>query len=127
IAGGWFPQMYDGGRLDGTIIAAAGRSATAPVLFLYAEDDPLWSLAEVERNVAAFNAAGGRGRLVAFPDPGVPKLFGTHLFDWTAKWEDAVADFLAFLSGPSPVRPPDAAIVLFDLRDPLGDTAAGEG
>jgi predicted dienelactone hydrolase len=119
FAGGWWPEEYHAGAIDSDIFAAAGRTATAPMLWLYPQDDPLWSLPHVERNFAAFRAGGGTGRLVVFPDPGIPKMFGTQLFEWTSKWEEVVADFLADAPAPAP----GAGFVLFDLKDPLGSGA----
>jgi len=125
IAGGWWPMDYRDGALDTEVLSAAGRTAGAtgqrpPTLWLYAEGDPLWDLAHAERNIAAYRQAGGDARLVVFPDPEMPRIYLTQLFEWTAKWEDAVMGFLAGIA----LR--DVGLVPLTLPDPLGGKAAIE-
>jgi predicted dienelactone hydrolase len=125
IAGGWWPQAYRDGRLDTEILAAAGsgmasRAGGVRTLWLYAESDARWPLPQAERNFAAFCAAGGSGRFIAFPDPSPPGIYRSQLFDWTAKWEDAVGDFLrAAATSVHRPEPPGVGVVLLDVSNPL--------
>jgi predicted dienelactone hydrolase len=115
FSGGWWPEAIHGGPINTEMFAAAGRGAKVPTLWLYAEGDPYYSQAHIERNYAAFRAAGGRGRLVEVPDPGAVKAYGNDLFEWTAKWEDDVLDYLNEDARPAW----DAGVKLVSIDDPL--------
>ena len=119
FSGGWWPEAIRGGAVNTEAFTAAGRGARVPMLWLYAEGDPYYSRAHIERNFAAFRAAGGNGRLVEVPDPGAVKAYGNDLFLWTAKWEDDVLDYLS-----ADVRPAwNAGLKLAQFDDPLGEGA----
>ena len=123
FSGGWWPETYRGGAINTGEFADAGRTARAPMLWLYADGDPFTPLVHVEEELAAFRASGGHARLVVVPDPRDVKAYGTRLFRWTAKWEGVVRAFLA-----AETRTPDrAGMALLDFRDPLDPEAGMEG
>jgi len=115
FSGGWWPETIHGGSINTEMFALAGRGAKVPMLWLYAEGDPYYSETHIERNYAAFRAAGGRGRLVIVPDPGAVKAYGNDLFEWSAKWEDDVLDYLNGDTRPAW----DAGLKLVSFDDPV--------
>jgi predicted dienelactone hydrolase len=116
FSGGWWPETYRGGAVNTPeFVAAGGGSAHPPMLWLYAQGDPYTPLAHVGEEYAAFQAAGGKARLVLVPDPPEVKAYGTRLFQWTAKWEGVVRAFL----GGDDRTPNRAGMALVDFKDPL--------
>jgi len=123
FSGGWWPETYRGGAINTGEFADAGGTARTPTLWLYADGDAFTPLAHVEEEVVAFQAAGGRARLVVVPDPRDVKAYGARLFQWTAKWEGVVR---AFLAGDDHA-PNAAGMTLVDFKDPLDPEAAMDG
>ncbi len=74
----------------------AGAETKAPMLWLYADHDPYYSLPHVRRVFGVFRDAGGTGTLVELDDiPGS----GHALVGWTERWQPTVTRFLDGLLG----------------------------
>jgi dienelactone hydrolase len=102
VSGEWWPASYRDGAINTEEFAAAGATVTCPTLWLYALSPTGAARAHVLRNLAAFQAAGGNARLALVPEPGGIVAYGTHVFNWPARWEDVVAGFLKGLAAPDP-------------------------
>jgi len=94
-SGGWWSESYP--AFDATALADAGRGATKPTLWLYAAGDPAYPLDYARKNFAAFEAAGGVGRFLAFTEfAGASR----DLIAWPAKWEHDLVEFLRAADPP---------------------------
>ena len=80
------------------LLAAAGKTARVPELWLYADNDMFFSVAYARQNFDAFRANGGAGQFVAFGQvSGVPSSTegnGHALFEHVGMWRAAVAAYL---------------------------------
>jgi dienelactone hydrolase len=84
-------------------LAAAGKTARVPELWLYADNDMFFSLAYARKNFDAFRANGGTGDFLAFGTvSGVPSSAagnGHALFEHVGMWDAAVAAYLRRVDG----------------------------
>jgi pimeloyl-ACP methyl ester carboxylesterase len=91
FSGGWWAERVPTADFNVLQFGQAGRTATIPMLWLYADHDTLYSLAYIEQAFAAFRAAGGNGQLFEVRDlPGN----GHFLSAWPDKWQDVAATYL---------------------------------
>jgi pimeloyl-ACP methyl ester carboxylesterase len=91
FSGGWWGEHMPTADFNLLQFCQAGRTATIPMLWLYADHDTYYSLPYIERGFAAFRAAGGNGQLFKVHDlPGN----GHFLFFWPDKWQDVAATYL---------------------------------
>ncbi len=98
VSGEWWPASYRDGAINTPEFTEAGAMVQCPTLWLYALSPSGAARAHMLGNLAAFQAAGGKARLAIVPEPGGIVAYGTHLFDWPARWEDLVAGFLKGLA-----------------------------
>lgn len=97
VSGEWWPAAYRDGAINTAAFTTAGATVKCPTLWLYALSRTGAGRAHILGNLAAFQAAGGKARLAVVPEPDGIVAYGTHLFDWPARWEDLVAGFLSGL------------------------------
>ena len=100
FVGGWWGEGNDWNGFNQRQAVQAGAGCDVPMLWLYGDRDPYYSLAFVRGMFEAFRAAGGRGTLRTFDDlPGS----GHGLIGWQDRWEADVAtlvDGLGVEQGP---------------------------
>jgi dienelactone hydrolase len=101
-SGEWWPASYRDGAINTAAFTEAGRTIKCPTLWLYALSRSGAARDHMLGNFKAFQAAGGSARLAVVPEPDGIVAYGTHLFDWPARWEDLVAKFLIGLALPAP-------------------------
>ena len=101
FSGGWWSEHYSAGamaRESRELLAAAGKTARAPELWLYADNDSYFSLAYARETFYAFRANGGTGDFLAFGKvsavPSKNAGNGHALFEHVGMWEAAVAAYL---------------------------------
>jgi dienelactone hydrolase len=92
FAGGWTGQRC--GDLNSPGFADAGRRARLPTLWLYGEGDSYYPASAIRGYFAAFEQAGGTGRLHLFG--GVPRD-GHRLVDFVPAWKPDADRFLESL------------------------------
>lgn len=81
------------------ILAAAGRTAAVPTLWIYAENDKYWGLQWPRTWHEAYVKGGGRGELVINPPYGED---GHKLLESLPEWRAKVDTFLAALGFAAP-------------------------
>ncbi|MGD1031067.1 MAG: alpha/beta fold hydrolase [Opitutaceae bacterium] len=91
FSGGWWGEHAPFTSFNVIQFGQAGRKARVPMLWLYADHDPYYSLRYVEDGFAEFRAQGGNGELVEFHDISGN---GHFLSAWPDRWEVAVANYL---------------------------------
>jgi dienelactone hydrolase len=101
VSGEWWPASYRGGAINTAAFTEAGRTIKCPTLWLYALSRSGAARGHMLENLRAFQEAGGAARLAVVPEPDDIVAYGTHLFDWPARWEDLVARFLKGLAPAS--------------------------
>ena len=105
FSGGWRSEWAPGSRAgeDRLMLAAAGKTARVPELWLYAANDMYYSLPYTQKIFDAFLANGGTGDFLAFGTiHGVPATVvgnGHALFEHVGMWEAAVAAYLLRVGG----------------------------
>jgi pimeloyl-ACP methyl ester carboxylesterase len=91
FSGGWWGERAPTADFNLLQFGQAGRTASIPMLWLYADHDTLYSLAYIERGFATFRAAGGNGQLFEVSDlPGNGHL----LVSWPDKWQNVATAYL---------------------------------
>jgi pimeloyl-ACP methyl ester carboxylesterase len=96
FSGGWFGEGTGAASdFNFQIFRQAGHDAKVPMLWLYADHDPVYSLPFDESEFAQFREAGGRGELFELRDiPGN----GHFLCEWVDHWQNKVSSYLHSLS-----------------------------
>ena len=102
FSGGWWGEHNSGFgaavRESSQMLAAAGKTARAAELWLYADNDMYFSVAYARQIFDAFRANGGRGDFLDFGQvSGVPSSTagnGHALFEHVGIWGAAVAAYL---------------------------------
>ena len=92
FVGGWVGDRW---LYAGAVNTASFRRAAAfskPVLWLYGDKDPFYSLRHSRTNFDAFIAAGGKGRFVTYPPPTGQSGHAIHAYP--GMWQAAVDDYL---------------------------------
>ena len=92
FSGGWFGEgMGAASDFNSEIVRQAGHDARVPMLWLYADHDPVYSLGFVEKEFSQFRKAGGHGELFEVHDiPGNGHL----LSQWMDRWQGKVTGYL---------------------------------
>jgi dienelactone hydrolase len=98
FSGGWWSEIWDRNGFNQRQAALAGARTKVPILWLYGDQDPYYTLPYVRRVFGAFRDAGGTGHLVEFDD--VPGN-GHALVRATERWHETVSRFLDGLHGGS--------------------------
>lgn len=93
FVGGWVDEHGDAAEIINTDIACRGASFRGATLWLYAENDPFYSIAHSRKNFRAFEAAGGRGQFHVLAT--APGQDGHHILSLMDIWGPAVDDLLA--------------------------------
>ncbi len=103
FSGSWWSEWDQGAERDRPYLAAAGKTAHVPELWLYAYNDMYSSLPYARKNFDAFRADGGTGDFVAFGTiHGVPHNVigqGHALFEHVGMWKATVAAYLRRIDG----------------------------
>jgi dienelactone hydrolase len=102
FSGGWWGEYYSGpgavARESRQLLAAAGKTARVPELWLYADNDMYFSTAYARKVFDAFRSNGGTGNFLAFGKvSGVPSSTagdGHALFEHVSMWNAVVAAYL---------------------------------
>jgi len=102
FSGGWWSEYHPGSgevvRENRQLLAAAGKTARVPELWLYADNDMFYSLTYTRKIFDAFRANGGTGDFLTFGNvSGVPSSTagnGHALFEHVGMWEAAVTAYL---------------------------------
>lgn len=96
FVGGW---MGDGCVHADTINTGSfrrGASFSKPMLWLYGDKDPFYSLRHSRKNFEAFEAAGGKGTFLTF-DP-APGQNGHQIHATVALWQSAMDSYLQLIT-----------------------------
>jgi dienelactone hydrolase len=115
----------------GEVIAAAGKTAKVPMLWLYAENDKYWGAKLPRMWHAAYAAAGGKAELVMFPPVGEDghKLLGEGFSTWRPH-ADRFLEGLGFAPPRSQGSPPAtqfAPLQAIDMVPYLKATGRSDG
>ena len=102
FSGGWWSERWDTAGFNVAQAGLAGRTASAAMLWLYASRDSYYGLPFVRGMFEAFEAAGGKGRLLTFTT--LPAE-GHALVGWTDLWGPGVIDFLDKIAPGSALSP----------------------
>jgi len=92
FSGGWLGEACSGSKLVNARTFARGGRFKGPTLWLYAENDPFYSIAFDRSNFDAFRAAGGQGVFKAFEV--LPGESGHMLVAHPELWGPAVDQLL---------------------------------
>jgi pimeloyl-ACP methyl ester carboxylesterase len=94
FAGGWWGERMPTREFNFDQFRQAGRSAKAPMLWMYGTNDSYYSPKFIQRCFDAFRNHGGKGELIEVPDvPGD----GHFLVSWPDRWRPAVSTYLGKL------------------------------
>jgi dienelactone hydrolase len=93
FVGGWMGESCSNASQINQSLFRKGAAFPQPMLWLYGDRDPFYSLAHSRSNFAAFQAAGGKGTFNEFSPP--PGVIGHRISGYPALWGDKVAGYLA--------------------------------
>jgi dienelactone hydrolase len=94
FVGGWLGEgCTTASRVNQTLFER-GAGFRGPMLWLYGQRDPFYSIPHSRENFAAFEKAGGQGKFLEFDVPGGN---GHFLIGATPQWSAAVDDYLSAL------------------------------
>jgi len=92
FVGGWVDEHGPASEMINPVIARRGATFPGPTVWLYAENDPFYSVAHSRKNFHAFEVAGGQGQFhVLETSPGQD---GHHILSLTSLWGLVVDGFL---------------------------------
>jgi dienelactone hydrolase len=98
FVGGWVgDRCFTANDVNGSAFRRAAAFGK-PMLWLYGDKDPFYSLRHSRRNHEVFEAAGGKGRFIAFDAPEGDNGHGVHLYP--AVWMPAVEEYVKAAVGP---------------------------
>lgn len=92
FVGGWVGDRCSHANEINSTSFRRGAVFARPMLWLYGDKDPFYSLRHSRRNFDAFVAAGGQGRFVTFEPP--PDQNGHAIHTRPALWSAVVDDYL---------------------------------
>lgn len=93
FVGGWIAEGCSAARQINEPLFRKGAAFPQPMLWLYGDHDPYYSLAYSRSNFAAFQEAGGKGTFNEFSPP--DGVIGHFISGYPALWGDKVAAYLA--------------------------------
>jgi dienelactone hydrolase len=91
FVGGWLGEGVPAAPRVNQTLFARGAGFHGPMLWLYGQRDPYYSIPHSRENFAAFEKAGGQGTFLEFDIPGGD---GHFLIRVTSLWSAAVDDYL---------------------------------
>ena len=94
--GGWVDEHASSSELINTSIAKRGATPSVPSAWIYAGNDPFYSLEHSMKSFRAFEAAGGQGEFHVLETP--LGHDGHHVLSPTEWWGSIVDDFLKRVS-----------------------------
>ncbi|NVM86433.1 dienelactone hydrolase [Variovorax sp. SG517] len=92
FVGGWVDEHGPASEMINPVIARRGATFSGPTTWLYAENDPFYSIAHSHKNYHAFEAAGGQGQFHVLEL--LPGQDGHHILSLTGLWGPIVDGFL---------------------------------
>ena len=92
FVGGWVDEHGTASEMINPVIAKRGATFTGPTAWLYAENDPFYSIAHSQKSYGAFEAAGGQGQFHVLEM--LPGQDGHHILSLTDLWGPLVDGFL---------------------------------
>jgi dienelactone hydrolase len=95
FVGGWLGEGCPAAPRVNQTLFSRGAGFHGPMLWLYAQRDPFYSIPHSRENFAAFEQAGGQGKFLEFDIPGGN---GHFLIGATSLWSAAVDDYLNALA-----------------------------
>lgn len=95
FVGGWVGGDGPASEMINGEIARRGAPFSRPSVWLYAENDPFYSVAHSRKNFQAFEASGGRGKFQVLET--LPGQDGHHILPFTELWGPVVDILLAHL------------------------------
>jgi dienelactone hydrolase len=95
FVGGWVGDQCNSAEVINTASFARGAAFTRPMLWLYGERDPYYSMQHSQKNFATFEAAGGKG---VFHRVVVPEGQDGHSIHTSpGLWAPLVDDYLSYI------------------------------
>jgi dienelactone hydrolase len=92
FVGGWMAESCPTAKQINAPLFRKGGGFPQPMLWLYGDRDPYYSLAYSRTNFAAFQEAGGKGTFNEFAPPA--GVIGHFIAGYPALWGDKVASYL---------------------------------
>jgi len=92
FVGGWVDEHGPASEMINPVIARKGAMFPGPSVWLYAENDPFYSVAHSRKNFHAFEVAGGQGQFHVLKT--LPGQDGHHILSLTDLWRPVVDGFL---------------------------------
>jgi dienelactone hydrolase len=92
FVGGWVADRCPQPDAVNTVSFRRAAAFAKPVLWLYGDKDPFYSLSHSRMNFDAFTAAGGKGNFVTYPPPTGQNGHSIHAYP--SVWQTAVDSYL---------------------------------
>ena len=92
FVGGWVSDRCSQAEAVNTVSFKRAAAFGKPMLWLYGDKDPFYSLSHSRANFDAFIAAGGKGSFVTYPPPTGQNGHAIHAYP--SIWQAAVNDYL---------------------------------
>lgn len=96
FVGGWLSESCSAAELVNQSLFERGAPFDRPTIWLYGQDDRLYSIAHSRNNFAAFEKAGGHGKFFEFD---TPSDIGHNVIHYPDLWAGPIGDYLNSLSG----------------------------
>jgi hypothetical protein len=93
--GGWLGEGCTTAKVINQTLFERGARFREPMLWLYGQRDPFYSMPHSQDNFAAFRRAGGQGTFLEFDVPGGN---GHALFGYVQLWSAATGNYLEALN-----------------------------
>lgn len=94
FVGGWLGDRCNASQEVKPQAFRRGGTAGVPMLWLYGDRDPFYTLAHSRNNFSAFEQAGGMGRFVAYPAPTPLGNTGHDIYQYPLLWREDLNDYL---------------------------------
>lgn len=104
FVGGWVDEHGPGSEMINPVIARRGATFPGQSLWLYAENDPFYSVAHSRNSFDGFIAAGGQGQFHVLETR--PGQDGHHIVPLTGLWGPVVDGFLERVANEAVVARP---------------------
>ncbi len=96
FVGGWLGEGCTTAKVVNETLFERGAHFREPMLWLYGQRDPFYSMPHSRDNFAAFQRAGGQGTFLEFDVPGGN---GHALYGYTQLWSAAIGNYVNTLEG----------------------------